>query len=132
MNIILCVSEWEWDVVTFDFVGEDVLLFVGAVLEELLDDVIAEDVRHETVGRVDDLPKHDLLLTRIRPLQLLLDESETGIHTTTTTTSQWLRATNAQTRGRKEPHINGGFKYATFIAQHLAAFSFPVFARDRV
>lgn len=40
------------------------LLLRGAVLEELLDDVVAKDVRHQTVRGGHDFVKHSLLLLR--------------------------------------------------------------------
>ena len=54
---------------------QGLLLVGGAELEELLDDVVAEDVGHQAVGRGEDLAEHHRLLLRGRPLQLLLDES---------------------------------------------------------
>ncbi len=44
------------------------------MLEELLDDVVAEHVGHQRVGAGQDLLEDQLLLGRRRPLQLLLDE----------------------------------------------------------
>ena len=49
-------------------------LLGGSELEELLDDVVTEDVRHQTVGGGEDLLEHQLLLSGRGPLQLLLDE----------------------------------------------------------
>ena len=43
-------------------------------LEELLNDVVAEDVRHQTVGGGEDLLEDQLLLCGGGSLQLLLDE----------------------------------------------------------
>ena len=50
------------------------LLVRRAKLKELLDDVVAEDVRHEAVGGLEDLLEDHRLLRHARPLQLLLDE----------------------------------------------------------
>ena len=54
---------------------QGLLLVGGAELEELLDDVVAEDVGHQAVGRGEDLAEHHGLLLRGCALQLLLDES---------------------------------------------------------
>ena len=50
-------------------------LFRRAVLEELLYDVVPEDICHEWVGGGDDLLEDQLLVGRVGPLQLLLDET---------------------------------------------------------
>ena len=44
------------------------------MIEELLDDVIAEDVSHEGVGGRQDLGEDQLFFLRRRTLQLLLDK----------------------------------------------------------
>ena len=50
-------------------------LFRRAVLEELLYDVVAKDVRHERVAGADDLLEDQLLVCLVCPLKLLLDEA---------------------------------------------------------
>lgn len=49
-------------------------LFGRAELEELLNDIVAEHVRHQAVGGGQYLGKHQLLFRRGRSLQLLLYE----------------------------------------------------------
>ena len=49
-------------------------LVCGSEFEELLNDIVAEDVSHETVGSGEDLLEHELLLRGRGSLQLLLDE----------------------------------------------------------
>jgi len=51
------------------------LLFKGAVLEKLLDDIVAEDVRHEAVSLSGYLLENGTLLGRGGALQLLLYEA---------------------------------------------------------
>ena len=51
-------------------------LLIGAPeLEELLDDIVAEHVGHQAVGRGQDLLEDQLFLSGSRSLQFLLDES---------------------------------------------------------
>lgn len=57
--------------------GKSLLLIAGAELEELLDDVVAEDVGHEAVGGRQDLVEYHALLRRRGSLQLLLNEPVT-------------------------------------------------------
>ena len=44
------------------------------MLEELLDDVVAKDVRHERVGRALDLGEDHRLVWQVGALKLLLNE----------------------------------------------------------
>lgn len=50
-------------------------LFRGAVLEELLDNIIPENVGHERIRGGEDLLEHELLLAGGGAFQFLLDES---------------------------------------------------------
>ena len=51
------------------------LLIRAPKLEELLDDIVAEHVGHQAVGRGQDLLEDQLLLGGSSSLQFLLDES---------------------------------------------------------
>ena len=62
--------------------GKDLLLDLVAVLEELLDDIVAEDILHQLDGIRLDLSENLILLVAVRSLQLLLDESRTMLITT--------------------------------------------------
>ena len=53
---------------------QGLLLLRRAKLKELLDDVVAEHVCHETVGGRQDLIEHHLLLRLSGALQFLLDK----------------------------------------------------------
>ena len=48
------------------------LLIRAPKLEELLDDIVAEHIGHQAVGRGQDLLEDQLLVGRVGPLQLLL------------------------------------------------------------
>ena len=50
-------------------------MLAGSKFEELLDDVVAEHVGHQAVGRGQDLLEDQLLLSGSCSLQFLLDES---------------------------------------------------------
>ena len=56
-------------------VGQLLLLRLVAVLEELLHDVVAEDVRHQLQRVGEDLPEELRLLVAVGGLQLALDEA---------------------------------------------------------
>lgn len=53
------------------------LLILIAVLEELLDDVVAENVGHELEGAGHDLVENGLLVGTRRSLELLLNKART-------------------------------------------------------
>ncbi len=55
--------------------GEHFLLDLVPVLEEFLDDIVAEDILHELDGVGFDLPEDLVLLVAIGSLELLLDEA---------------------------------------------------------
>jgi len=55
--------------------GQSLALLGRAVLEELLQHVVAEDVNHKRVGHGQNLLKHELLLGVIANLKALLDEA---------------------------------------------------------
>lgn len=60
---------------TLHLAGENSLLALIAVLEKLLDHVVAEDIRHQLHGVRLNLLENALLLVAVSSLQLLLDET---------------------------------------------------------
>lgn len=66
------------------------LLFRRAKLKELLDDVVAKDISHETVRCLQDLLKNHGLLLVCGALQLLLDEPAHNIRSSAPMTGTGL------------------------------------------
>lgn len=58
------------------------LLYLIPVLEKFLDDIVAEDIRHQLKGVWLDLTEQLLLLVTVGSLQLLLDEARSMLVTT--------------------------------------------------
>lgn len=62
--------------------SQNSLLYLVPVLEQLLDDIVAEDVRHQLEGVGLDLAEQLLLLIAVGRFQLLLDEPRAMLITT--------------------------------------------------
>lgn len=59
---------------TAHLVGKDLLLSLVAMLEQFLDNIVAEDIGHQLEAVWLDLAENLLLFIAVRSLELLLDE----------------------------------------------------------
>lgn len=61
--------------ISANLLSQSGLLFRGAELEELLNDVVSENISHEVVRGGENFGENELLLSNCSAFQLLLDEA---------------------------------------------------------